>query len=150
MRLFYYDDVTPDDYEPPGFSKASDLRDFEFVADIETVEVGGSVRTKHHAVSLRLDTAMTNLVRAQPQVPPELKTVIKACAKAEFATKAMIGEVLGEKADSKKVNEVICQLCELGIVSENKGAKGRFVIRSEENEQIFAEACATDEESPPQ
>jgi hypothetical protein len=149
MRLFYYDEVTPDDYEPPGFSKASDIRDFEFVTDIETVEVGGSIKTKHHAVSLRLDTAMINLTRAQPEVPPELKPIIKAISKVEFVTKTMIAELIGETVDSKMVSEVVGQLCELGIVSENKGANGRFVIRNEENEQIFADACASDDEFPP-
>nr|AEW27318.1 Hop1 [Pentatrichomonas hominis] len=58
MRLYYYEDVTPADYDPPGFDNASSDPDFEFIAETERIEVGGSVRTRHHAVSLRLDTAL--------------------------------------------------------------------------------------------
>lgn len=60
MRLYYYDDITPPDYNPPGFTQADDAPSFEFIADPECVEIGGSVKTKYHTVSLKLDTAMPN------------------------------------------------------------------------------------------
>ncbi|OHT11335.1 HORMA domain containing protein [Tritrichomonas foetus] len=67
MRLYYYEDVTPTDYNPPGFTAADDAPNFEFVAEPECVEIGGSVRTKYHAVSLRLDTAMPSFVNSNTE-----------------------------------------------------------------------------------
>jgi hypothetical protein len=57
MWLFCHDDVTLDDHELHGFHAATDASDFEFVADAETVESRGAVKTKYHSILLRLDTA---------------------------------------------------------------------------------------------
>jgi hypothetical protein len=140
MRLFYYDDITPDDYEPPGFQQATDAPDFEFLADAETIEIGGAVKTKHHTIALRLDTAMPNLAG-----PPDLgeplsedaKKVLKACARHEFLTRAVAAEAIGQTPTSKKVNEVMDELAGKGILSDAKGSRGRAIIRTPETESYF-------------
>jgi hypothetical protein len=145
MRLFYYDDVTPDDYEPPGFHPATDAPDFEFLADAETVEIGGAVKTKHHSISLRLDTAMPNLAAPPDLGEPltdEAKSVVKACTGREFLTRATVAEAIGEPATSKRVQEVIDELASRGIVSERRGSKGRAILRTPATEGYFRDLTA--------
>ncbi|XP_071505019.1 uncharacterized protein [Diadema antillarum] len=54
MKLLYYDDVTPADYEPPGF-KASDTDRFSYEEEPINLRVG-EVSTPFHIVKLRITT----------------------------------------------------------------------------------------------
>lgn len=54
MKLYYYDAVTPEDYEPPGF-QATSCEDFEFESSAVNVKVG-DVSTPFHSVKLRIKT----------------------------------------------------------------------------------------------
>lgn len=54
MKLLYYDDVTPADYEPPGFKKA-DSDNFVFEDEPMTIKVG-DVSTNYHSVKVRVKT----------------------------------------------------------------------------------------------
>lgn len=54
MKLLYYDDVTPEDYEPPGF-KAADSDNFVFDEEPMTIKVG-DVNTNYHSVKVRVKT----------------------------------------------------------------------------------------------
>ncbi|XP_035827027.1 HORMA domain-containing protein 2 isoform X2 [Aplysia californica] len=54
MKLFYYDEVTPADYEPPGFKPSSDDA-FVFQDDATNIAIG-SVSTAFHTVKLRVKT----------------------------------------------------------------------------------------------
>lgn len=54
MKLLYYDDVTPVDYEPPGF-QASDSDAFSYEDDPINLRVG-EVATQFHTVKLRITT----------------------------------------------------------------------------------------------
>jgi hypothetical protein len=140
MRLFYYDDITPEDYEPPGFQQSTDAADFEFLADAETIEIGGAVKTKHHTISLRLDTAMPNLAAppdAGDSLSEQAKQVLKSCARHEFLTRLMVAEAIGQTLTSKRVDEVIGELIEKGVLSEAKGPRGRAIIRTPETESYF-------------
>ncbi|KAJ3029930.1 HORMA domain-containing protein 1 [Rhizophlyctis rosea] len=56
MKLYYYDDVTPSDYEPPLFKSADDEQKFYFATKPEKIRVG-MVETPHHAVKLQVQTA---------------------------------------------------------------------------------------------
>jgi hypothetical protein len=146
MRLFYYDDVTPDDYEPPGFRQATDAPEFEFLADVETVEIGGSVKTKHHAVSLRLDTAMPNMPHAKPvveDVAADVVQVLSGIHGQEFVSSRWIAKAAGVPPNSKRVAEITEELLEIGVISENKGAKGRMVIRNEEIDEKVRQILAS-------
>ena len=141
MRLFYYDDVTPENYEPPGFQQCTDGPDFEFVADAESVEIGGAVKTRHHAVSLRLDTAMPS-VGVMESLDPDVEKVMKVCAKSVYLTKNDVAEAIGQTPSSKRVNDIISELCAMKIVSETAGKRGRTVIHNEENDARFKDLLA--------
>jgi meiosis-specific protein HOP1 len=48
MRLYYYDDVTPRDYEPPNFKAKTDADgDFYVTSEPQLIKVG-SLLTAHH------------------------------------------------------------------------------------------------------
>ncbi|CAI8028533.1 HORMA domain-containing protein 1, partial [Geodia barretti] len=54
MKLYYYDDVTPGTYEPPGF-QATAAEDFVFKEAPMNIRVG-DVDTPFHSVKLRIKT----------------------------------------------------------------------------------------------
>lgn len=54
MKLLYYDDVTPQEYEPPGF-KPSTCTDFHYEEEPVTINVG-DVATPFHRIKMRVKT----------------------------------------------------------------------------------------------
>ncbi|XP_074660592.1 uncharacterized protein LOC141913053, partial [Tubulanus polymorphus] len=54
MKLLYYDEVTPEDYEPPGF-KAAECDTFTFEDEPVNINIG-DVATPFHTVKLRIKT----------------------------------------------------------------------------------------------
>lgn len=52
MKIFYYDEVTPKDYEPPGFKAAPETL-FNFTEEAKSISIG-SVSTAFHTVKLRI------------------------------------------------------------------------------------------------
>ncbi|KAH3876836.1 hypothetical protein DPMN_000686, partial [Dreissena polymorpha] len=54
MKLLYYEDVTPEDYEPPGF-KAADNDNFAFEDEPLSIKVG-DVNTAYHSFKVRMKT----------------------------------------------------------------------------------------------
>jgi len=46
MKLFYYDEVTPKDYEPPGFKPSEETSLFNFNDDASTINVGSVSTSK--------------------------------------------------------------------------------------------------------
>ncbi|XP_032220667.2 uncharacterized protein LOC5519805 isoform X2 [Nematostella vectensis] len=56
MRLYYYDDVTPSSYQPPGFTEATSSA-FEFADEPMNIKVG-DVSTPFHTVKLRIKTEL--------------------------------------------------------------------------------------------
>ncbi|KYO31812.1 HORMA domain-containing protein 2 isoform B [Alligator mississippiensis] len=55
MKLFYYNDVTPDDYQPPGFKEGSSPDNLLFDGDPVNLKVG-SVSTGFHILKVRVTT----------------------------------------------------------------------------------------------
>ncbi|KAL3842591.1 hypothetical protein ACJMK2_020585 [Sinanodonta woodiana] len=54
MKLLYHDDVTPSDYEPPGF-KAAETDNFVFEEEPMNIKVG-DVATPFHSIKMRIKT----------------------------------------------------------------------------------------------
>lgn len=54
MKLLYFDDVTPNDYEPPGF-KAAQSDNFQFEEEPMNIKVGDVV-TPFHSIKMRIKT----------------------------------------------------------------------------------------------
>ncbi|XP_065652790.1 HORMA domain-containing protein 1 isoform X1 [Hydra vulgaris] len=69
MKLLYYDDVTPEDYNPPGFKDCS-LDNFNFKDEPMNIKVG-DVSTQYHSFKLRIKTSHHDL-----QVADENDTVV--------------------------------------------------------------------------
>jgi len=64
MKLTYYDDVTPEDYEPAGFGPA-EHQDVQF--PLGSLHLGaGDVTTSHHSVKLRVDAMQVDHSVEQP------------------------------------------------------------------------------------
>ncbi|KAL0213311.1 hypothetical protein RCL1_006937 [Eukaryota sp. TZLM3-RCL] len=64
MKLFYYDDVTPADYEPVFFRSATFDEAFNYVSKPLKLEIG-SVTTPYHSLGLKIKTAIDNLDRLE-------------------------------------------------------------------------------------
>ncbi|KAJ3327678.1 hypothetical protein HDU76_011345, partial [Blyttiomyces sp. JEL0837] len=67
MRLYYYDDVTPIDYEPPLFRAANENDPHPAVANADNYHMG-QVETPHHTLHLRITTAKDSLVPDEENV----------------------------------------------------------------------------------
>ncbi|KAJ6659084.1 hypothetical protein lerEdw1_019387 [Lerista edwardsae] len=55
MKLFYYNDVTPNDYQPPGFKEGSTPDCLTFDGDPVNLKVG-TVSTRFHVLKVRVTT----------------------------------------------------------------------------------------------
>ncbi|XP_013873160.1 HORMA domain-containing protein 1 [Austrofundulus limnaeus] len=75
MKLAYYDDITPPDYQPPGFREADgDIMEFEQ----EPVRLSmGEVATPFHCVKFDMITEKQRLERVEESVSVKQKWVLK-------------------------------------------------------------------------
>lgn len=144
MRLYYYEDVTPVDYNPPGFSTADDAPDFEFVDESERIEIGGSVKTKFHTVSMRLDTAMPNYTSNSPAAKKvaeldydTVKSIVIAFDDGEITTKS-IADALGIPRNDQRAVDALTKLQDMKLIikQENKLCPNK----TPENLDIYQEA----------
>ncbi|KAJ3069969.1 HORMA domain-containing protein 1, partial [Quaeritorhiza haematococci] len=60
MKLFYYDDVTPPDYEPPLFMAGDNSKLFYFDQEPQRIKIG-ELQTPYHAVNLNVQTAVESI-----------------------------------------------------------------------------------------
>ncbi|KAG8179591.1 hypothetical protein JTE90_001833, partial [Oedothorax gibbosus] len=63
LKLLYYDDVTPPDYEPPGFEPSAEVR-FSFPEKCLNVDMG-RVDTDHHGFKLLLKSSVRKMNSSQ-------------------------------------------------------------------------------------
>lgn len=69
MKLYYYDDVTPADYEPPGFKATTDS---EILFDKETTKIAiGEVDTPFHSVKVRVKTSKDQFTMEEDGIEEE-------------------------------------------------------------------------------
>ena len=137
MRLYYYDDVTPNDYNPPGFEMADDAPNFEFIADPESLDIGGNITTKFHSVSLRLDTAIKNIpteneIKKVEDLDEDTKLAIIAiseCHEKSFNKEYIIKKIYpnnnmkSKSEKNSKVEYIMNQLIDLGLISKDETSK---------------------------
>ncbi|KAH0790817.1 Hop1 [Histomonas meleagridis] len=143
MRLYYYDDVTPPDYEPPGFSCATETPNYEFVADSELIEIGGSVNTKYHSVSLRLDTAMPNYHQMETdELDEKVELAILLCAELDYITREKLSKNLKIPKNDSSLDDIIKKLEKLGFILPNSSGKKMEVIHSSENQKLIDKIAA--------
>ncbi|TPX31520.1 hypothetical protein SmJEL517_g05132 [Synchytrium microbalum] len=68
MKIYYYDEVTPEDYEPPFFIACDHNKPYYFTHKPEKLGVG-TVETAYHALSLRLQYFHDDPEGDQPMIP---------------------------------------------------------------------------------
>ncbi|KAL4222153.1 HORMA domain-containing protein 1 [Mactra antiquata] len=90
MKLFYYDEVTPVDYEPPGF-KASDNDNFVFEEEPVTIKVG-DVSTMYHNLSVRVKTDRKQFEMKNSQTQEEPGPVTETEIEVGLDTEADMNE----------------------------------------------------------
>ena len=135
IRLFYYD-CTPPDYQPPGFVNADNTPGFVFEEENETVEIGGQVSTKHHTVSVRLDTAMPAIEEKKELMPESIALgIVHAYSSTKVTTKSLAA-ALCENFHSQRVKDVMAQLIQLGVL-EKEGHLGKKVIKNEKTKELY-------------
>jgi hypothetical protein len=144
MKLVYYDEITPEDYNPPGFVTADSSPEFEFIDESERVNVGGSVKTKYHTVSVRLDTAMSNYSANNPtaKLVAELdldtvKSIVIAFEDGEITTKS-IADALGIPRNDQRAVDALTKLQDMKLIikQENRLCPNK----TPENLDIYQEA----------
>ncbi|EAY09113.1 HORMA domain containing protein [Trichomonas vaginalis G3] len=144
MRLYYYDDITPADYNPPGFAQADDAPDFEFIEESERIDVGGSVKTKFHSVQMRLDTAMPAYKEKHPEevtISEMSEDLIKSlvfCFEKGSINSKDISNKLGLSPSDQRVEEIIQDLLSREIIIVEDGIYK--VNQTEENQSLFKAA----------
>ncbi|KAJ3168231.1 HORMA domain-containing protein 1 [Geranomyces variabilis] len=70
MKLFYYDNITPDDYEPPYFREGDNDSKFYFASPPERVKTG-LVETPYHALNMHVQAATEELEMLQDEADAE-------------------------------------------------------------------------------
>ncbi|KAJ3173947.1 HORMA domain-containing protein 1 [Geranomyces variabilis] len=70
MKLFYYDDITPEDYEPPYFREGDNDSKFYFASPPERVKTG-MVETPYHALNMHVQAATEELEMLQDDADAE-------------------------------------------------------------------------------
>ncbi|XP_074916008.1 HORMA domain-containing protein 2 [Chelonoidis abingdonii] len=106
MKLFYYNDVTPDDYQPPGFKEDSSPDNLLFDGDPVNLKVG-SISTGFHILKVRVTTEskrMRTLGRSliQENGPTEISHQGLDCDEEESSTKNNPLPIIVESSKNRK------------------------------------------------
>lgn len=104
MRIYYYDDVTPEDYNPPGFVNADTVPAFQFVTDSECINIGGALKTKFHSLNLKLDTAVPNYSSSQQH---QQRRVSPSDSEVDEKTELAMLSIMELKNDEFEINDLI-------------------------------------------
>ncbi|GIX84089.1 hypothetical protein CDAR_8491 [Caerostris darwini] len=73
LKLLYYDDVTPEDYEPPGF-EPSDYPKFNFPEKTMNISLG-KIDTKKHGYKINLKSTINNYSISQNETEDPLMPI---------------------------------------------------------------------------
>ncbi|CAM9870726.1 unnamed protein product [Lampetra planeri] len=158
MKLFYYDEVTPEDYQPPGF-RASSTEPLHFHGDPTTLRVG-HVASAFHSVRLRITVDRRQLDDYNPEEETG-KTVVgkqrgdkdlleQRCMEEEDSdimqttTTAMKNPTL--TMPDKTIQEEIGESNQGGVRRNPARAAKKRECFQLENGYIFNVACSQDEE----
>ncbi|XP_026172630.1 HORMA domain-containing protein 1 isoform X2 [Mastacembelus armatus] len=108
MKLAYYDDVTPQAYQPPGFKEADgDSMEFER----EPVKLTmGEVITPFHALKLDMTTERQRLEQVEESVKVTEKWVLRMEEDGGLSQSHVIEDVEKPDSDNKDVNNAETQM----------------------------------------
>ncbi|XP_046558644.1 HORMA domain-containing protein 1-like [Haliotis rubra] len=109
MKLVYYDEVTPADYEPPGF-KAAETDGFKFDEEPTNIKVG-DVATPFHTVKMRIKTDSKQFEMKED--PAEEEEEVQEVSQ-EISNNGLDNEVMDVNDKTRETNPVKRQLPEEG------------------------------------
>ncbi|XP_039361185.1 HORMA domain-containing protein 2 [Mauremys reevesii] len=106
MKLFYYNDVTPDDYQPPGFKEDSSPDNLLFDGDPVNLKVG-SISTGFHILKVRVTTESKRMRTLgssliQENGPTEISHQGLDCDEEESSTKNNPLPIIVESSKNRK------------------------------------------------
>ncbi|KAM4861240.1 HORMA domain-containing protein 1 [Thomomys bottae] len=124
MKLFYYDEVTPPDYQPPGF-KDGDCDGVTFEGDPMYLNVG-EVPTPFHTFKVKVTTERERMENIDSTIllPKQLKTPLR---------KILMDKDDVEDENYLSVEHLVSKTSELDV-SESKTRSGRVFHNKMENE----------------
>ncbi|KAJ3294952.1 DNA binding protein [Borealophlyctis nickersoniae] len=126
MKLYYYDEVTPLDYEPPFFQAGDDTKKFYFETKPEKIKIG-QVDTPHHAVNLQVQTASDGIQPTRDDVNAMEVDSEQSEEKSYFAGEAWDDDPAEESAEkipdqpAGPVNDVADEMKRLNLDEKDTG-----------------------------
>ncbi|XP_028327079.1 HORMA domain-containing protein 1 isoform X2 [Gouania willdenowi] len=118
MKLSYYEDVTPQEYQPPGFKEA-ERESIEF--ELEPVKLAmGEVITPFHMLKLDMTTERHRLEQVENSVNVEQKWVLKLGDEDVIAQSRAAEEHLDNEETELENTEIQISCCEQMDVSEQQ------------------------------
>lgn len=147
MRIYYYDDVTPEDYNPPGFVNADTVPAFQFVTDSECINIGGALKTKFHSLTLKLDTAVPNFTSSQQQQqkrasPDDFdvdeKMELAMLSIMELKNDEFIEDDLIDKVgvENEQLDEIMRKLIEMKFIENTEEGAYKRILNVENQDRI--------------
>lgn len=144
MKLYYYEDVTPEDYDPPGFKSSTNSPDFEFITENERIEIGANMKTKYHTVSIRVDTAVPNMNFGNDEdeidknvMSEDAKLALISIYESKTVTSESVGKAIGVPANSKRVSMALDELKRLGYLNNGQ------LVNTEDTEIAYRHSLDT-------
>ena len=137
VRVYYYEEVTPDDYQPPGFNSANEVPPFEFENEATQIEIAGKISTKYHTVSLRLDTAMEHYEEQSISIDDldvYTQKAILATHGDKYITASTLSQKIGLAPLSNKFKEVMDQLKSIHYIDDSKDNR---INESDDIERLY-------------
>ncbi|XP_062569399.1 HORMA domain-containing protein 1-like [Saccostrea cucullata] len=146
MKLLYYDDVTPPEYEPPGF-KPSTCTDFKYEEEPVTINVG-DVATPYHRIKMRVKTneAMFDVKEeetAEMKTEAEVHTVYEKIKKDESQPTPVVPtespEIPG--SDGKAVEMLGSEMSQMTETEEEFGVRCPCGCNEDDGLMVLCAIC---------
>ncbi|NXR82583.1 HORM2 protein, partial [Pycnonotus jocosus] len=115
MKLLYYNDVTPKDYQPPGFKEDGSPGDLLFAGDPVNLRVG-SVSTDFHFMKVRVTTEKKRVRKAD-------SNLIQKNSPTEISHQGLDCEEEEEEEESTKINLLNLAFSQEEVVGPEKKRK---------------------------
>ncbi|NXM64404.1 HORM2 protein, partial [Illadopsis cleaveri] len=115
MKLLYYNDVTPKDYQPPGFKEDGSPGDILFAGDPVNLRVG-SVSTDFHLMKVRVTTEKKRVRKAD-------SNLIQKIGPTEISHQGLDCEEEEEEEESTKINLLNLAFSQEEVVGPEKKRK---------------------------
>ncbi|NWI04526.1 HORM2 protein, partial [Tichodroma muraria] len=115
MKLLYYNDVTPKDYQPPGFQEDGSPGDLLFAGDPISLKVG-SVSTDFHLMKVRVTTEKKRVRKAD-------SNLIQKNGPTEISHQGLDCEEEDEEEESTKINLLNLAFSQEEVIGPKKKRK---------------------------